>query len=73
MGKHVYLHPGNAEENLDLVISLIKEKATSESRSKAFEDCTKLWSEKVEEIIKDDCPNGAKVSRIRQLFGIKES
>jgi c-di-AMP phosphodiesterase-like protein len=71
MGKNIYLYEDNAEETLSDVVELIKKKATLESRIKAFEDCTEYWTKEVLVILKDNCPNGAKVSRIRQLFNIK--
>lgn len=70
MGKHIYLNTDNAEEILQDVISEIKNKVAFESRKAAFKECTEYWAERVEEIIKDDCPNGVKISRIRVLFGI---
>jgi hypothetical protein len=75
MGKHVYLFEDNAEEVLGEVVSLIKNKVASESRYKAFDECTKFWQDhyrkEVFNILSDNCPKEAKLSRIRQLFEIE--
>lgn len=71
MGKNIYLYEDNAEETLTDIVELIKNKATSESRIQAFEDCTKYWTEEVVKILKDTGPSGSKLSRVRQLFNIE--
>jgi hypothetical protein len=70
MGKQVYLDTHNAEELLPDVIKFIKDKVASDSRQKAFDDCTNYWKERIEKVMNDGSPNGAKVSQIRAMFNI---
>jgi hypothetical protein len=68
---HIYLSESNAEELLPNVVELMKNKVAQESRVKAFEDCTQYWKEQVTIILRENSPSMAKVSRIRQMFGIE--
>jgi len=43
----------NAEEGLEYVVGLIKENVAIDSRTKAFEDCTNFWNERIHLIISD--------------------
>jgi len=71
MGKNVYLYEGNAEELLPDVINFMKNKVAQESRIEAFDDCTQYWKERMEIILNENSPSVAKLSQIRQSFGIK--
>lgn len=69
-GKHVFISGSSAENAIETSIEYIKQKASSDARSKAFEDCTNYWKKAVEEVVNSDVPNGAKVSRIRKVLSI---
>jgi hypothetical protein len=69
-GKNIYLHPGNAEEMLPDVVEMIKQQSEHKSRLKAFDDCTEYWKERVQKVMDEKSPSGAKLSRIRTMFGI---
>lgn len=74
---HIYLNENNAEETLPIVLEKMKNKVAQESRNKAFEDCTNFWQNyykrEIQDILRDNCPKEAKLSRIRQLFNIEYS
>jgi hypothetical protein len=69
-GYHVYLCEDNAEEVINKSLEYLKARIHAESRKRAFEDCTKYWRNSVASVLRDDAPAGAKLSRIREMFGI---
>lgn len=71
MERNIYLCKANAEETIHEAIELVKEKAELDSRRIAFDDCTNFWRREVEEVLKSDSPNGAKLNKIRELLNIK--
>lgn len=69
-GKHVFVSKDSAEEVIQTSIEYIKQKASDDARSKAWDDCSEYWRKVVAEIVNDNCPSGAKVSRIRTRFRV---
>jgi hypothetical protein len=68
MERHVYLHRTNAEDLLPDVIALIKKQAESDSRIKAFEDCSTYWGREVMAILNSEVPDQKKLEGIRKMF-----
>jgi hypothetical protein len=68
MERNVYLHRTNAEDLLPDVIALIKKQAESDSRIKAFEDCSTYWGREVMAILNSEVPDQKKLEGIRKMF-----
>jgi hypothetical protein len=66
--RNVYLHRTNAEDLLPDVIALIKKQAESDSRIKAFEDCSTYWGREVMAILNSEVPDQKKLEGIRKMF-----